>query len=208
MPMPSALEKVRTAFLPPKEGGKPCIADLACDPIAELEKLEQRRSQIEASTNRLLAALKAVPERERAAYRAFTAACATDDAEQIDVALNRWLSLAGQSEFSGREYNALLAQKNYGSVMTTFKAEFPGAKKVLLRVCELRLAAAKEHAATVLGEETQRLSPEGFTPDEIRDSTRVKRASGRVKNLEAIQRRIENEPLESVWKIFAPQLLK
>jgi hypothetical protein len=52
------------------------------------------------------------------------------------------------------------------------------------------------------------LSPEGFTPDEIRDSTRVKRASGRVKNLEAIQRRIENEPLESVWKIFAPQLLK
>jgi hypothetical protein len=196
--MSALLEKARTAAVPPKEG----------DPIAELQKLEQRRSQIEASTNRLLAALKAVPERERAAYRAFTAACATDDAEQIDVALNRWLALAGQSEFSGREYNALLAQKNYGSVMTTFKAEFPGAalKSALLRACRLRLEQAEEQAAIVLQQETKRLRPEGFSADQIADTLLVKRASSRVRQLQGIEKRILTEPIEATWK-FARDLV-
>jgi hypothetical protein len=100
-----------------------------------------------------------------------------------------------------------MALKTYGSTFTKFKAEFPDVKKVLLRVCELRLAEAEERAATVLGEERARLLPERFTEDEIAASTRVKRAASKVSNLKVVQRRIENETVESLWKIFAPRLL-
>jgi hypothetical protein len=84
----------------------------------------------------------------------------------------------------------------------------PDAKEVLLRVCELRLAQAREQAGVVLGEERARLIPEGFSEQEIRGSALSKRATGRVRTLETIQRRIANEPLESTWKLFAPQLLQ
>jgi hypothetical protein len=164
-------------------------------------------SVISVRRYRLLAALKGIHERERSAYREFNAACERDDPQGIEAALNKWLKLAPQGEFAEREFAAATALKNYGSVMTKFKAEFPHAKKTLLRVSELRLTQAKEEAATVLAEERQRLLPEGFTDAEIRNSTRSKRALSRVKNFETIQRRIENEPIEDVWRIFATQLL-
>jgi hypothetical protein len=194
------LEKVR-AVLP---GGKP-PDDTGL--VAELARLHSRFIQIEDATNRLLSSLKSVHERERAAYRAFNAACERDDPQVIETALREWLALAPQSEFAEREFAAAHALKNYGSVMTKFKAEFPDAKKVLLRVSELRLAQARERAGVVLAEERARLVPEGFSEDEVRNSTRAKRASGRVRNFETIQRRVENEPIEATWKIFAPQLL-
>jgi hypothetical protein len=195
----AVLEKVR-AVLP---GGKPDDTGL----VAELARLHFRFIDIDKATDRLLAALKGVHERERAAYRAFNAACESGDTEEIAMALEKWLALAPQSEFAEREYSAAHAMKNFGSVMTKFKAEFPDAKKVLLRVSELRLAQAREEACVVLAEERARLIPEGFSEQEVRGSALSKRATGRVRTLETIQRRIANEPLESTWKIFAPQLL-
>jgi hypothetical protein len=196
----AVLEKVR-AVLP---GGG--IDDI--DPVAELARLHSRFIEIENANERLLSSLKSVHERERAAYRAFNSACERDDPQVIETALREWLVLAPQHEFAEREYAAAHAMKNFGSVMTRFKAEFPDAKKVLLRVSELRLAQAREQAGVVLGEERARLIPEGFSEQEIRGSVLSKRATGRVRNIETINRRIANEPLEATWKIFAGQLLQ
>jgi hypothetical protein len=194
------VEKVRAAILP---GGR--IDDI--DPVAELQRLHSRFIEIETATNRLLTALEQVPQRSQAAYRAFSRACESGDAEAIEKTLAEWLAVAPQAEFALREHAAAHAMKNAGSVMEKFKSEFPDAKKILLRASELRLAQAKEQAGIVLAEERARLSPEGFSDSEIRNSTRSKRATGRVKHLEVIQRRIETEPIEAVWKLFAPRLL-
>jgi hypothetical protein len=197
----AVLEKVRAAILP---GGKPDDAAL----VAELARLHSRFVEIDRSNERLLSALKGVHTRERAAYRAFEKACASDDPQSIEAALNEWLVLAPQSEFAEREFAAAHAMRNFGSVMTRFKSEFPNAKDLLRQVCELRLAQAKEQARVVLAEERARLSPEGFSESEIANSTRAKRATARVKHLEIVRRRIGNEPIESTWKIFAGQLLQ
>ena len=198
--MTALLEKMRSAIVPDRQRDDP-------DPVAELARLHSRYVEIEGATDRLLAALKGVHEKERAAYRAFNAVCESDDPAAIDAALNAWLDLAPKSEFAQREFNAAQALKGYGAVMTKFRKEFPDAKKVLLRVCELRLTEAIKQAARILAEERQRLLPEGFSEDEVRASARAKRAAGKVSNLKVIQRRIENEPLEATWKMFTPRML-
>jgi hypothetical protein len=176
------------------------------DAIAELGRLESRRTEIAAATDRLLAALTAIPAREREAYRAFSNACKTDDTRQIEAALDDWLDVAPRAEHARREYNATLALRTYGSTMTTFKGEFPNAKAVLLRACQVRLKQAMDRAGIVLTQETERLRPEGFTADQIADSPQVRRTAGKVRGLNAILSRIQAEPIEVVWKTFAKQL--
>jgi hypothetical protein len=177
------------------------------DAFAELARLESRRAEIGAATDRLLAALSAIPERERETYRAFANACKTDDTRRIEAALDDWLDVAPKAEHARREYNATLAMRTYGSTMTTFKGEFPNAKAVLVRACQARLKQAMDRAGIVLAQETERLRPEGFTADQIADSPQVRRTAGRVRNLNAILSRIETEEIEIVWKTFAKQLL-
>jgi len=201
--MPSVLEKVRAAISPPKD----IVSADNLDPIQRLAALEKRRREIEAQTNRLLEALKSVFEREREAYRAFNAACASDDMHAIESALADWLAVAPGCEHARREFNSTTALKTYGSTWTTFKAEFPTAKKVLLSACQFRLEEAKENARAVLEEATARLKHLNFSHDQIADDPIARRAAGRVRNLEGILARIQTEAVDVVWKSFARDLL-
>jgi hypothetical protein len=198
--MSAILDRVKASVLPDRQ---PDV-----DPIAELARLHSRFIEIGQATDRLLAALTSVREETSMAYRAFTTACETEDQETIKAAMDRWLNAAPRWEHAQREYLSLQAQKNYGSTFLKFKAEFPDARDVLLRAVEHRLVQAKQHAATVLVEEMARMKPEGFDEETIRDSTRCKRANGRVSHLETVKRRIETETIEATWRQLASQLLK
>jgi hypothetical protein len=191
------LEKLRAAILPPKED---------IDPISELQRLEAKRVEISNATDRLLTALAAIPEKERAARAAFEAACKTDDAQQIEKTLTAWLEVAPKAEFAQREFAATRQLKIYGSTMTTFRREFPDCKSTLLAATRARRKEAEARHREVLAAETARLSPEGFSADQIADTELSRRASSRVKQLEGIEKRILAEPIEATWK-FARDLL-
>jgi hypothetical protein len=197
--MPSVLEKVRAAIVPPKEGG---------DPIVELQRLEARRVEIANSTDKLLAALASIPAKERATRGAFERACEADAVQQIEETLNAWLEVAPKAEFAQREFNAVKQLKIYGSTMTQFRSEFPNCKDVLLAACRVRQEEATERHRSVLAEETARLAPEGFSMDQIHDSLLVSRASSRVRQLHGIEKRILAEPIDTTWKTFARELLQ
>jgi hypothetical protein len=196
--MPALLEKVRAAISPPKD----------VDPIEALARLEGRRREIEAQTDWLLTALASIPAKEREARAAFEAACKSgDDAQQIEETLTAWLDVAPKAEFAQREFAGTKQLKIYGSTMTKFRSEFPNAKVVLLAACRVRQEEAKERHSEVLAAETARLSPEGFSADQIADTLLVRRASGRVKWLQGVEKRVLSEPIEDTWK-FARDLLQ
>ena len=198
--MSAILDRVKDAVLPNRQPGVDCIA--------ELQRLWNRYVEIGAHVERLLTALSSIPAKERAFYQAFSRACEGDDQRAIANALNDWLEWAPRAEFCRREHAANTALKSYGSVLTKFKAEFPAARDVLVRAVEHRLSEAKERHADVLSAARQRLVPEGFDLDQVADDPQVRRAAGRISHLETVKRRIQNEPLESVWRQMASQLLR
>jgi hypothetical protein len=197
--MTAILDRVKDAVLPDRQ---PDV-----DPIAELQRLEDRRLEISAHIERILAALSSIPVRERAAYRVFVEACKTDDEHAIESALADWLAIAPQAEFARREFNGLTAEKTYGKMLNDFKRECPDAKKILLMACELRLAQAQETAAIVLADAQRRLQPMRFSADQIADDPVVRRANGKVGQYRTIQKRIEAEGVDA-WRMLARELLK
>jgi hypothetical protein len=201
--MTSLLEKARAAVLPDRKPPE-------VDPITQLAKLEARRAEIGAATDRLLLMLSSVQKETSEAYRAFVSACESEseDEEAIRAKMDQWLAVAPKWEHAQREFLSLTAAKNFGSVMTRFQAEYPSARDVLLRAAEYRLSEAKERHADVLSAARQRLVPEGFDLDQVAADPQVRRAAGRISHLETVKRRVQNEPLESVWRQMASQLLR
>ncbi len=174
--------------------------------LDSLRRLEERRREIIAFNDAVVAELASYQEQEQSASAAYSRALKSGDVQQVREALREWLPLRPLVEFAQRELGALNATRTYGGDIEAFKSVAPNAKEVLLAACQCELSAAKADAEQARVDERARLSDE-FDESDVASSPVVRRQAAKVSGLEAMLHRIETESIETTWKSFAEQLL-
>jgi hypothetical protein len=168
--------------------------------IAELKSLIQSYHAIEECYRSAACLLSSYEERANKAADAYREALLARDIAGIKAALEVWLPLRPLLDFARIEAGNLSAMRTAGAAVGIFTHEHPGAKATLLKVCELKLSAAKRDAERVTTDETKRLGSE-WEPSDVAASPVVRRAKSKVNHLETQKRRIESESIQSVWNL-------
>jgi hypothetical protein len=88
------------------------------------------------------------------------------------------------------------------------RAKLSGGVRTKRRTDDLDCGRTSRRPRVALEEATNRLKPQKFSPDQIADDPVVRRAAGKVRNLELILSRIQNEAVDVTWRPFARDLLK
>jgi hypothetical protein len=173
--------------------------------IASLREMCVKYSEIEQFHRDAAALLSSYQARAKAAQSDYSTALSNRDLPAMKQALEVWLPLRAVLDFARHEEGNLHAQGMAGSVLGQLVRDYGDPKPVMLAVCELKLAAAQADAERVTETEAKRLGPE-YGPDDLAASPVTRRVNSNVARLEAMQRRLESEQIQSVWSL-ANQLL-
>jgi len=173
--------------------------------LNQLSMLESKRLEIIAFNDAVLRALATFQEQEQSAEVAFATALKSGDLQQVRQALAMPVN-SGRVEFARRQSSAITATRQYGGERQQFISENRDAKEVLMAVCKCKLDRAKAELDSITAGEGMRLGG-AYSADEVANSPPVRRAAGKVTELEHVLHRIKTEKIETLWVNFAQQLL-
>jgi hypothetical protein len=171
--------------------------------LADLRKLVESQQAAATRAAQIIECLGSYRQRQQAEAAKLNAALTNGSPEEIQRAFEAWAMQEFYADKAQTTLTAMIRGNVTGDGLIQWLGQHPDAKTILLRCCELRLQQAKERAASALADEQARLGPEY----DAADSPVVKRQAGRVRNLEAVLKRIQSQPIEDVWLNLAGALL-